>query len=145
MAIVRRIIGYLCFYLREERNNIDWRMVSFKLFKESKCKYVRCQKDCKEKWKNYLNPHIKKGHWTQEDDKKLEGLIAKYGTKWSLIAKHFKEERTEHMVKNRYNSLNRASKKKDKRNKKSKKDKSKKSEVIEMSEEYISEISAIME
>lgn len=87
-------------------------MVSFELFKESKGKYTRCQKECREKWKNYLNPHIKKGHWTTEEDEKLYQLIEKYGTKWSLIAKHFKDERTEHMVKNRYNSLNRPSKKK---------------------------------
>lgn len=38
--------------------------------------------------------------------------MEKYGTKWSIIAKHFKDERTEHMVKNRYNSLNRPSRKK---------------------------------
>jgi hypothetical protein len=39
------------------------------------------------------------------EDLKLFQTVSSYGTKWSNISKAFKGTRTEHMVKNRYNSI----------------------------------------
>lgn len=50
--------------------------------------------------------------WTEEDDKKLFVFFKKYGSKWSNIAKKFKN-RTENQVKNRfYSTLRRIATKK---------------------------------
>lgn len=59
----------------------------------------------------HLEP-IEKLPWTEEDDKKLFIFFKKYGSKWSNIAKKFKN-RTENQVKNRfYSTLRRIATKK---------------------------------
>lgn len=78
------------------------------LYKESNGEYFRLQKDCREKWRNYLNPKVSKKEWTEEEDAKLLRLVEHYGLRWSLIARKFQGTRTEHMVKNRYNSFAKA-------------------------------------
>ena len=36
-----------------------------------------------------VNPNLKKGGWTQEEDCKIRNLVDKYGAKkWSVIASH---------------------------------------------------------
>ena len=54
--------------------------------------------------------------WTEEDDRKLFTLFKKYGSKWSIIAKEYKN-RTENQVKNRfYSTLRRIATKKKREN-----------------------------
>ncbi|KAJ6217521.1 hypothetical protein RDWZM_008678 [Blomia tropicalis] len=43
---------------------------------------------CAGRWNNVLDPKILKGSWTSEEDEKLEKLIKKYGSKWSIIAQN---------------------------------------------------------
>ncbi len=47
----------------------------------------RNRKQCRERWYNQINPAIRKGDWTAEEDALLEQLHAVYGNKWSEIAK----------------------------------------------------------
>jgi len=48
-----------------------------------------------------LNPNLKKGKWTVEEDTKLIGLVAIFGKSWNIISKIFKN-RSNKQVMNRY-------------------------------------------
>ena len=52
-----------------------------------------------------MNPTVNKEKWSEKEDLLLMKKVKSDGLKWSDIAKYFKGCRTEHMVKNRYNSL----------------------------------------
>ena len=50
----------------------------------------RTDVQCLHRWQKVLNPGIRKGWWTNEEDQKLRGLVEEYGPKqWSKIASHF--------------------------------------------------------
>ena len=68
-------------------------------------KIFRPPKQCRERWNNYLDPGKFHGDWTLEEDRKLIDSVTKFGKRWAMIGKHLDDKRTEHMVKNRYNSL----------------------------------------
>ena len=65
---------------------------------------VRTGKKCKEQWNNHLNPQVNKGAWLPHEDLAILLGHAKYGNRWSLIAKEL-EGRMESSVKNRIKSL----------------------------------------
>ena len=79
--------------------------------KEGPQKWSRCSalipgrsgKQCRERWMNNLDPEIKRGEWTDEEDELLFNLYKKFGSAWSKIAKHFRG-RTENNIKNRFYS-----------------------------------------
>lgn len=74
--------------------------------KWAKCANViegRSGKQCRERWMNSLNPDVKKGDWTVEEDSLIFRLYNQLGAKWSDIAKQI-EGRTENSVKNRFYS-----------------------------------------
>lgn len=74
--------------------------------KWSQCSQVivgRSGKQCRERWFNNLNPMVKKGNWTIEEDDLIFRLYMQYGSSWSKIAKHLKG-RTENSIKNRFYS-----------------------------------------
>jgi len=50
-----------------------------------------------------LDPEIKKGRFTEEEDEKLVDLYKQLGSKWSTIASYF-PRRTADMIKNRFHS-----------------------------------------
>ena len=47
----------------------------------------RTKEQCRYHWNYYLNPNIKKGVWTQEEDESLKQGVEKFGTNWTLISK----------------------------------------------------------
>ena len=63
----------------------------------------RTGKQCRERWFNALNPEVKKGEWTVEEDYKIYLLYSLYGGRWSKISLNF-PNRTENSIKNRFYS-----------------------------------------
>ncbi|GLE05545.1 hypothetical protein PINS_up014568 [Pythium insidiosum] len=64
----------------------------------------RTPKQCRERWKNHLDPAINKGPYTEAEDKVILDAQARLGNKWSQIAQLLKG-RTEDSVKIRWKSL----------------------------------------
>ena len=63
----------------------------------------RSGKQCRERWFNILNPNVKKGEWTGEEDAVIFQMFQAKGPKWTLIAQCL-EGRTENSIKNRFYS-----------------------------------------
>eukprot|EP00359_Climacostomum_virens_P007866 CAMPEP_0204910072 /NCGR_PEP_ID=MMETSP1397-20131031/8658_1 /ASSEMBLY_ACC=CAM_ASM_000891 /TAXON_ID=49980 /ORGANISM="Climacostomum Climacostomum virens, Strain Stock W-24" /LENGTH=221 /DNA_ID=CAMNT_0052080097 /DNA_START=20 /DNA_END=685 /DNA_ORIENTATION=- len=63
----------------------------------------RSGKQCRERWMNSLNPDVKKGDWSPEEDSLIFRLYNNLGPRWSDIAKNV-PGRTENSVKNRFYS-----------------------------------------
>lgn len=63
----------------------------------------RTGKQCRERFKNHLDPNVAKNSWTEEEDNKLIELHAKFGNSWTKIS-HYFEGRTDNCIKNRWNS-----------------------------------------
>ena len=47
----------------------------------------RIGKQCRERWFNHLDPSLKKGGWTEEEDAVLVEAQSKWGNSWTKIAK----------------------------------------------------------
>jgi hypothetical protein len=91
--------------IQEDRKLIEW------VKKEGPTRWSQCAefisgrngKQCRERWFNSLNPQVKKGNWSAEEDFKLFFFYKKFGGKWAKTALYF-EGRTENSLKNRFYS-----------------------------------------
>lgn len=60
-------------------------------------------KQIRDRFTNVLDPEIKKGKFSDDEDKLLIKLYISYGPKWAIISKNF-PSRTADMIKNRFHS-----------------------------------------
>lgn len=71
--------------------------------KISKLLSTRNGKQIRDRFINVLDPEIRKGKFTEEEDRKLITLFQQNGPKWATIAKYY-PNRTADMIKNRFHS-----------------------------------------
>ncbi|KAI3905526.1 hypothetical protein MKW92_053123 [Papaver armeniacum] len=63
----------------------------------------RCSKSCRLRWTNYLRPGIRRGNFTELEEKMIISLQSILGNKWAAIASNL-PERTDNDIKNYWNT-----------------------------------------
>ncbi|BFG26690.1 hypothetical protein CerSpe_129640 [Prunus speciosa] len=63
----------------------------------------RCSKSCRLRWTNYLRPGIKRGNFTDHEEKMIIHLQALLGNRWAAIASYL-PQRTDNDIKNYWNT-----------------------------------------
>ncbi|CAL9767927.1 unnamed protein product [Musa acuminata subsp. burmannicoides] len=63
----------------------------------------RCSKSCRLRWTNYLRPGIKRGNFTDQEEKLIVHLQSLLGNRWAAIASYL-PERTDNDIKNYWNT-----------------------------------------
>ncbi|KAI3789487.1 hypothetical protein L2E82_02284 [Cichorium intybus] len=64
---------------------------------------MRCGNSCRLRWFNHLRSNLKKEDFTPEEENKILKLHAKYGNRWSRLARHL-PGRTDNEIKNFWNT-----------------------------------------
>ncbi|XP_004487418.1 uncharacterized protein [Cicer arietinum] len=64
---------------------------------------LRCGKSCRLRWANHLRPNLKKGAFSEEEEKIIIELHAKLGNKWARMAAQL-PGRTDNEIKNFWNT-----------------------------------------
>jgi hypothetical protein len=65
---------------------------------------TRNARQCRERYNNYLNPHLRQGLWTAEEDALVERKFAELGPKWNKIGRFFLG-RSDNALRNRWMML----------------------------------------
>jgi hypothetical protein len=68
----------------------------------------RNARQCRERWRNYLDPELRNGEWTTEEDNILQAKYMEMGAKWNKIAQFF-TGRSDLSLRNRMQVLERRS------------------------------------
>ncbi|XP_072972695.1 myb-related protein 306-like isoform X2 [Typha angustifolia] len=64
---------------------------------------TRCSKSCRLRWANYLRPGIKRGNFTEQEEKLIIHLQDLLGNRWAAIATYL-PDRTDNDIKNYWNT-----------------------------------------
>ncbi|XP_042496871.1 myb-related protein 306-like [Macadamia integrifolia] len=64
---------------------------------------LRCSKSCRLRWTNYLRPGIKRGNFSDHEEKMIIHLQALLGNRWAAIASYL-PQRTDNDIKNYWNT-----------------------------------------
>lgn len=95
-----------------EDGSENWTSVSHKMW--ARGRHRRIGKQCRERWFNHLDPKVKKGPWTPDEDRVIVELHTAWGNRWTKIAHHL-VGRPANAIKNHWNStLKKTVKNKDK-------------------------------
>jgi hypothetical protein len=70
----------------------------------------RNSRQCRERWLNYLNPGLNSNPWTAAEDALLERTFTAIGSRWVYMMRFF-PNRTDAMIKNRFQVLQRKAQK----------------------------------
>ncbi|KAL3638026.1 Myb-like DNA-binding domain [Castilleja foliolosa] len=81
----------------QQHGPANWRAVP------AKTGLMRCSKSCRLRWTNYLRPGIKRGEFTQDEEKMIIHLQALLGNRWAAIASYL-PQRTDNDIKNYWNT-----------------------------------------
>ncbi|XXG87639.1 hypothetical protein AAC387_Pa11g2277 [Persea americana] len=81
----------------QEHGAGNWRAVP------AKTGLLRCSKSCRLRWTNYLRPGIKRGNFTENEEKMIIHLQALLGNRWAAIASYL-PQRTDNDIKNYWNT-----------------------------------------
>jgi hypothetical protein len=63
-------------------------------------------RQCRERYNNYLNPDLRRGSWTTEEDDLLREKYAEFGPKWNKIGQFF-TNRSDMVLRNRWMKIER--------------------------------------
>ena len=69
----------------------------------------RTGKQCRERYQNILDPKLRKGNWTPEEDSRILALHEMLGNQWAKISRAL-VGRTDNSVKNRWHALTKSRK-----------------------------------
>ncbi|XP_061367101.1 myb-related protein 306-like [Gastrolobium bilobum] len=81
----------------QEHGPGNWRAVP------TKTGLSRCSKSCRLRWTNYLRPGIKRGNFTEQEEKMIIHLQDLLGNRWAAIASYL-PQRTDNDIKNYWNT-----------------------------------------
>ena len=70
------------------------------------CKLIpgRTTKQCRDRWRIYLNPNVRSSDFSKAEDDMLKILVERMGKKWTQIS-HMFNGRAPEMLKNRYHTI----------------------------------------
>lgn len=80
-----------------EEFGTDWAAISSRL-------KTRTARQCRDRFRHYLDPSLEHREWTADEDALLEEQVRLFGRRWAKIARVFRK-RSEANVKNRWTSL----------------------------------------
>jgi hypothetical protein len=80
----------------QENGTKDWTKLSLLL-------PGRIGKQCRERWRNHLDPDVNRTPWTDQEDTILIDMVEKMGSKWVKMTE-FLPGRSDNAIKNRWNS-----------------------------------------
>jgi hypothetical protein len=84
---------------------VKWHEVAKELFAESGRTFTRTPKQCRERWLNHLDPRKSKETWSLEECRVLFEVVREQGKKWAYLVRVMEGKRSEHSIKNKYNSM----------------------------------------
>jgi hypothetical protein len=90
--------------------DLVWRFGTNNWTQVAQFMWHRNERQCKERWFNYLSPAVQFHPWTAEEDQRLMEKVRAVGPKWVRITAFF-PWRTSNQVKNRFLVLSRQEKK----------------------------------
>jgi hypothetical protein len=67
---------------------------------------TRNPRQCRERFKNYLDPELNREPWTEEEDSLLEEKYREFGAKWNKIGQFFLN-RSDNSLRNRWMMIDR--------------------------------------
>lgn len=65
-----------------DADSIKWDVISQRMYPDGN----RKAKDCRKRWSNSLDPKLKKGKWTKDEDEKLIKAHSKHGPSWQKVS-----------------------------------------------------------